>query len=60
MTSTKSKWHLGVWTFSDVTCGGSVWHSLRNLFLGIAHYWISAQDAYVLTLIGLTQLDFLS
>lgn len=28
-------------------------------FLGVAHYWINAQDAYVLTLIGLTEWDFL-
>lgn len=45
--------------FSDVVCGGSVWRSLWNLSLRIAYYWISAQDAYVLTLIGLTEWDFL-
>lgn len=44
----------------SVTCRSSVWRWLRNLFLRIAHYWISAQDAYVLTLIGLTEWDFRS
>lgn len=43
----------------DVICGGRERHSLLNLFLHVALYWISAQDAYVLILIGLTEWDFL-